>query len=349
DGMCLMEIDDFSLFVGKNWLKFWKDEAGLAAKNAIAEAKAKGIGRFQGFCPTAKGTPKWWDVIVTPVTDAHGQVVRLVSTSRDITERKEAEVQLQQQTQQLIQLNVALEQTTAQLTERNQELDRFTYTVSHDLKAPLRAIANLSQWIEEDLEGQLSEENQQQMLLLRQRVARMDNLINGLLAYSRIGRTEVVSERVNVGELLAEILDSLSPPPTFTISVGEQMPTIAAKRLLLSQVFSNLIGNAIKHCDPRSASAGNRPDGRIEIGAIQKGQYYEFSVSDNGSGIAPENHARIFGIFQTLKGRDTQESTGIGLSIVKKIIETEGGEITVESELGSGATFRFTWPFFSDQ
>jgi signal transduction histidine kinase len=156
------------------------------------------------------------------------------------------------------------------------------------------------------------------------------------LAYSRVGRTEVATETVNVGELLEEILDSLAPPATFTIEVQANMPTLVTKKLLLSQVFSNLISNAIKHSD--------RIDGRIEIAATKKGKYYEFSVSDNGAGIDPKNHEKVFGIFQTLKGSDQQENTGIGLSIVKKIVESEGGAIVLESELGHGATFRFTWP-----
>ncbi|MCU0533533.1 MAG: ATP-binding protein [Hydrococcus sp. Prado102] len=271
----------------------------------------------------------WAIDAASPWFGGDGQFKGFVGSVIDISDRKQVEIQL--------------EQTASKLTERNQELDRFVYTVSHDLKAPLRAIANLSQWISEDLEGQLEAENQRQLELLRTRVYRMEALIEGLLAYSRVGRTEVATETVDVGKLIYEILDSLMPPPGFTISVQPQMPTITTKRLLLSQVFSNLISNAIKHCDPRSASAGNRSDGRIEIGAIQKGQYYEFFVADNGVGIAPENHERVFGIFQTLKGRDMQESTGIGLSIVKKIIETEGGSIVLESNLGEGATFRFTW------
>lgn len=284
------------------------------------------------------GSLHWVSALGRCYDDARGHPGRMVGMVVDISDRKQAELQLQQQASELRQLNVALEQTTAQLTERNQELNSFTYTVSHDLKAPLRAISNLSQWISDDLETQLPEENQHHLELLRQRVGRMEKLIDGLLAYSRIGRTEVEKETIDVTALLCEIIDSLAPPPTFTISIQSQMPTLITKRLLLSQVFSNLISNAIKHC--------NLIDGRIEIKAIQKGEYYEFSVSDNGIGIAPENHDRIFGIFQTLKGRDTQESTGIGLSIVKKIIETEGGEITLESQLGQGATFRFTWPFF---
>lgn len=262
--------------------------------------------------------------------------VESVAFILDLTERKQAERQLQQQAFELKQLNIALEQTTVKLSERNQELDRFVYTVSHDLKAPLRAIYNLSQWIADDLEGQLEDENLHQMQLLQNRVARMEALINGLLAYSRIGRTEVATERVNVSELLLEILDSLIYPATFIISIQPEMPTLLAKKLLLSQVFSNLISNAIKH--------HHRRDGQIKIKATPKDDYYEFSVSDDGPGIAPENHQRVFDIFQTLRGQEVAESTGIGLSIVKKIIETEGGQIFLLSNLGEGATFRFTWP-----
>jgi signal transduction histidine kinase len=250
--------------------------------------------------------------------------------------RQQSERELQEKANELIALNTYLTQTTERLSERNQELDRFVYIVSHDLKAPLRAIANLSTWIAEDLDGQLPEDSQRQMELLQQRVYRLEALIDGLLNYSRVGRTKVATETVDVGELIEEILDTLSPLPNFTIEVRSPMPIISAKRLLLTQVFTNLISNAIKH--------NNRDRPKIEIFAIDKGECYEFAVADDGPGIAIEHRQRIFDIFQTLKPRDTQENTGIGLAIVKKIVETEGGTITVESELGSGATFRFTWP-----
>jgi PAS domain S-box-containing protein len=270
-----------------------------------------------------------------PIRDRDGRVTGGVIAWRDISDRKQAQLQLQQQAKELSQLNATLTQTTELLVERNQELDRFVYVVSHDLKAPLRAIVNLSKWIEEDLDGQLSEDSQRHMELLRSRVYRMEALIDGLLEYSRVGRTEVATVSVDVGELLDEVIDSLAPPPTFTIQVRLPMPTIVAKRLLLTQVFSNLISNAIKH--------HHRPDGRIEIFATDKGDYYEFAVTDDGPGIAPGHHDKIFGIFQTLKSRDIKENTGIGLSIVKKILETEGGGIDLESEPGKGTTFRFTW------
>lgn len=268
--------------------------------------------------------------------DEKGKPIRMMGTTQDITERKQAELQLQEQAQQLRNLNATLTQTAALLAKQNQELDRFVYVISHDLKAPLRAIAHLSTWIEEDLAGQLPEENQRQMQLLRGRVYRLEEMINALLAYSRVGRSEILIEKVDVGELIDRVLDSLAPPPSFTIEIKSAMPTIDARRFLLFQVFTNLIDNAIKHHD--------RANGKIEISATPQGDYYEFAIADDGSGIAPEYHKKIFGIFQVLQRRDLKENTGIGLSIVKKIIETEGGEIFLESELGKGATFRFSWP-----
>jgi signal transduction histidine kinase len=138
-----------------------------------------------------------------------------------------------------------------------------------------------------------------------------------------------------VADLLTAIIDSLAPPPTFTIQVASNMPTLKAKRLPLEQVFMNLIGNAIKHHD--------RLDGRVQISANDLGEYYEFVISDDGPGIDPIYHDQIFTIFQTLKARDAKESTGIGLSIVKKIVEGEDGTIELESKIGEGTTFRFTW------
>jgi PAS domain S-box-containing protein len=276
-----------------------------------------------------QGTPRALLSAKYPWHDGQGVIQGVIGISRDISDRKQVE-------RQLIQFNADLELTTELLAERNQELNRFVYVVSHDLKAPLRAIANLSEWIEEDLQGQLSKDNQHQMELLRNRVFRMEAMIDGLLAYSRVGRTEVATQIVDVGELLAEILDSLAPPSSFTIVVQPNLPTIVARRLLLLQVFSNLISNSIKHHP--------RPDGRIEISATEGEDFYEFTVTDDGCGIAPKYHEKIFGIFQTVASSNAHESTGIGLSIVKKILENEGGAIALNSDVGKGTTFRFTWP-----
>ncbi|MGL5876610.1 MAG: sensor histidine kinase [Xenococcaceae cyanobacterium] len=255
---------------------------------------------------------------------------------RDISERKGAEEKLAARANELARLSKVLAKTNEDLEERNEELEQFAYVASHDLKAPLRAIANLSEWIEEDLEEQLSPENKKQMQLLRGRVHRLEGLINGLLEYSRAGRIEVSVKLVDVGQLIAEVIDSLDPPPSFKIEVASNMPAIETKRILLFQIFSNLIGNAIKY-HPRL-------DGYIKISCREGEGYYEFAIADDGKGIDPKYHDKVFQIFQTLQARDTTESTGIGLAIVKKIVETEGGIITLESEVDKGAIFRFTWP-----
>lgn len=230
-----------------------------------------------------------------------------------------------------------LEKRAADLEKSNKELDQFAYVAAHDLKAPLRAIANLATWVEEDLDEHLSGETRQHMTLLKGRVIRMENLINGILQYARLGRIgDVEVGNVDTREVVDQVLGMLDPPRAFVIEVDDDMPVLTCSRTLLGQVFLNLIANAIKYHD--------RQDGHINItGRISNG-FAEFSVADDGPGIDPKFHEKIFAIFQTLNARDTVESTGVGLAIVKRIVEDQGGNITLESEEGRGATFRFTWP-----
>jgi PAS domain S-box-containing protein len=283
-----------------------------------------------------KGLPKIGAPFPVEISVSDMQIDdRSIAIIRDTTEFEQAEAKLQARADELVRLTAVLAQTNSALENRNKELEQFAYVASHDLKAPLRAIASLSEWLEEDLEGQLPAENSQQLQLLRGRVMRMEALINGLLDYSRIGRTKTAMERVDVGDLLAEVVDSLAPPESFTVDIAPEMPVLVTRRVLLRQVFANLISNAIKHND--------RPDGYIKISVEDRGEAYEFAVADNGPGISPEYHNKIFAIFQTLEARDTKESTGIGLSIVKKILETEGGSVWVESMEGQGTVFYFTW------
>ncbi len=271
-----------------------------------------------------------------PRFDADGCFLGYIGSGIDISDRKQVELTLKQRADELAAVNTILAQTTAMLKKRNDELDQFAYVTSHDLKAPLRAIANLSEWIEEDIADILPEENQQQMCLLRGRVRRMEALINGLLEYSRVGRIQTPISVVNVENLIKDVVESLVPPATFTIEIEPGMPTFKTKRLPLQQVFTNLISNAITH--------HHRPDGHVKISVKELKDYYEFTVADDGPGIAPEFHEKIFVIFQTLEARDRKESTGIGLAIVKKIIENETGAIALQSQLGAGSIFRFTWP-----
>lgn len=282
------------------------------------------------------GQYRWILDTGTPRFNANGSFAGYIGSSIDISDRKQAEITLQQRAEELTRVNIILAKTTTLLQQRNQELDQFVYVASHDLKAPLRAIASLSEWLEEDLADQLPEENQHQMQLLRGRVRRMEGLINGLLEYSRIGRIHTELSTVNVDLLLKEVIDSLQPPASFHIEIQPGMPTLVTKKVPLQQVFANLIGNAIHH--------HTRVDGHVKISVRDLGKYYEFTVADDGPGIPVEYHNKIFVIFQTLEPRDSKENTGMGLAIVKKIVETEGGAITLKPVSGPGSTFRFTWP-----
>lgn len=243
---------------------------------------------------------------------------------------------LQAQTSNLANSNDQLLETARLLEERNRDLDEFARVASHDLRAPLRAISNLAEWLQEDLEGQVSEENQNSLSLLRQRAQRLDNFVVGLLNYARAGRESIAPQIIQPNELIAEAIDMLSPPKTFQLSVDDNIPALNTQKLLLQQVFSNLISNAIKY--------HHRTDGKIWVKAEDQGGKISFSVIDDGPGIPKEHHDCIFGVFQTLASRDSVESTGIGLSIVKKLVEQQGGTISVCSAVGEGSTFTFTWP-----
>jgi PAS domain S-box-containing protein len=271
---------------------------------------------------------------VLPITNAEGEILAGMAMTQDITESKKSADALQSRAEELVQLTTVLAQTTAVLEKRNIELDQFAYIVSHDLKAPLRAISNLCQWIEDDNEQNLSQDTRYQLDLMRNRVQRMEALINGLLQYSRVGRLKAELQLINVETILAEIIDSLALPPN-TVQILPGIPTLLTERLPLEQVFANLISNAIKH--------NKREDPQVIISATEQADFYEFAVTDNGLGIAPEFQDKVFIIFQTVGTIDVEENTGIGLAIVKKIVEDRGGTISLESQLGQGATFRFTW------
>ncbi|WP_052672264.1 PAS domain-containing sensor histidine kinase [Aliterella atlantica] len=279
------------------------------------------------------GSYRYFAVRGVPVLAENNRIREWVGLCSDIQERKSAEAALTNRANELAYLSAVLAQTNTALEKRNQELDQFAYVTSHDLKAPLRAIANLSQWIEEDLSEVLTDDTRHQMNLLRGRVHRMEDLINGLLQFSRVGRVGTEKSLVSVGDLLSEIIDSFVPP-AFKLDIAP-MPTITTEKLPLEQVFSNLISNAVKH-HPRQ-------DGNIQISVREYQSYYEFSVADDGRGIDPAYHDKVFGIFQTLEARDKSENTGIGLAIVKKIVENQGGQIKLISQEGQGAIFSFTW------
>ena len=291
---------------------------------------------FENRYLCSDGASLWVSVAVTALRSHAGQVHTFIATIQDISDRKASEQERAERAQELRRLNQELGKATQALQRRNRELDQFAYVVSHDLKAPLRALSSLAGWIQEDNTGRLGDESEQHLELMQQRVMRMGGLLDGLLEYSRIGRVNVERTQVAVGPLLTTILDSLQPPEGFHVEIVGPMPVLEARAISLNQVFTNLISNAIRYCD--------RPDGQLRISVRETPEHYEFSLADNGPGIDPQYHDRIFEIFQTLQPRDKSESTGVGLSIVKKILTVEQGRIWLEPKPAEGTTFHFSWP-----
>lgn len=216
-------------------------------------------------------------------------------------------------------------------------LDQFLCTLSHDLKAPLRAISNLSLWIQEDIGASLTEECSKNFEMLRSRVLRMEAMINGLSEYAKIGKQHFTNEPVDVCALLAEVVSQLSVPAHIKVEIKTEMPVLTTSKIALSKIFSSLIDNAIKYNDKEAGS--------IKLLSSDKGDHFEFTVEDNGPGVG-DNHEQIFMIFQTLQSKDKLECTGIGLTIVKRILEDYGEKIRVESNVGIGTKFIFTWSNF---
>ena len=332
---------------GTNYLAICRSAAGPEARQA--REVAQGIedvlsGRRDEFrleypCHSP-ARRRWFLLTVTPLAVGEGAPAPrrgAVVSHFDITDRRLSEEAIAQRAAELAVM-------ARRLKKINEELDQFAYVASHDLRAPLRGIANLSRWIEEDMGESFPPEAHRQMELLRGRVNRMEAMIDGILEYSRVGRVRQKAETVDVAQLLAEVIDLLDVPPSFTVDVQAGMPVIFGEHLRLQQVFMNLIGNAIKHHD--------KPAGCVrvtwrDVPAEESGdgpEIVEFAVSDDGPGIEPQYHEKVFMIFQTLEARDKVEGTGVGLSLVRKVVESQGGSVVLESETGKGSTFRFTWP-----
>lgn len=238
--------------------------------------------------------------------------------------------------QSLNRMSNKLDISFTELARKNKELDQFAYVVSHDLKAPLRGMYNVFNWIEEDHRHELSGQLDRYLKMMKGRIHRLESLISGLLEYARIGRVSKPTEKVNIQELLEEVVEMIVPPGFKVIIDNQLKREMETDKLSLQQVFTNLISNAVKY--------NGKENGKIMILCRERHDLYEFSVSDDGVGIAEEYHGKIFKIFQTLREKNESESTGVGLAIVKKILEEKNGTISVSSEEGVGSTFVFTWP-----
>jgi len=277
-------------------------------------------------------TEKW--ILAKQASLKMGQLEQMVEERTD--ELTKANDQLGQE---VIEHKRAQERQTEllkQIESINRELRDFASIVSHDLKAPLRGIKTLASWISTDYADKLDKDGKEQINLLSSRTDWMYQLIDGVLEYSRVGRIKEERVQVKLNEVVPKVIDMVAPPENITITVENELPTIECEPTRITQVFENLLSNAVKYID--------KPNGQIKVGCVEDNGFWKFSVADNGPGIEEKHFEKIFQIFQTLSPRDETESTGVGLTIIKKIVELYGGKIWVESTVGKGSTFFFTLP-----
>jgi PAS domain S-box-containing protein len=244
-------------------------------------------------------------------------------------ERKKAEVVLEK-------LNTDLELTVRELIRTNKELQEFAYITAHDLKTPLRGIGTLAEWLSTDYADKFDEQGQKHVKLLAERAKRTDKLVDSILQYSSAGQLREEQEQVDLNTVLPEIICEIDPPENIEITLDNKLPVLMCKKTHIRQVFYNLLSNAVKHMD--------KEKGQIKVGCLEENGFWKFSVADNGPGIDQKYFKKIFKIFQMLSPTDETESTGIGLSIAKKIVKMNAGRIWVESKVGEGSTFFFTVP-----
>jgi len=304
----------------------------LLPQEDLQEAQVQFYRLIRGEFPICKfetrlldANGKWIPVLITSKAKLNKSGIpdMIISHFTDISKIKEAQNEVSRQ---------------LQMTQKvNQELDQFAHWVSHDLKAPLRGIVTLSQFIDEDLKSNRPwEQIQESLSLLRGRAIRMNNLINGLLTYARIGRTALPIEQIVVSDLLNRLVFFLEIPDYVDLEIAAELPVITSSKIALEQIFQNLISNAIKY--------GDKPRCKIQIDYSPSEKEHHFMVRDNGPGIPEEYHKKVFDIFQTLYPRDQIESTGIGLSIVRKYVDQLDGRITISESSPKGTTFSFWLP-----
>lgn len=314
--------DDVSHLSGQSLEQLFPHRTFPGAGEELRAAMAGDEVRF-AFEMTDDGVRRDFEGYFRPHRAPDGTVLGIVALFTDVTDRKEIDRRLRHQAHDL--------------QRSNAELEQFAYVASHDLKAPLRGIENLASWIEEDLGDRLEGDTRANMDLLKSRVRRLESLLSDLLAYSRAGRDDTVIREVDTRALVTDLAALISPPEGFRIEADPSLPTVLTAQAALTQTLQNLIGNAVKH----------HPDparGFIHVKAQSLGDMYEFQVRDNGAGIPEQFRERVFGMFQTLKPRDEVEGSGMGLAIVRKLVERQSGQVWLSEGEAGGLIVHFTWP-----
>ena len=303
--------------IGRHFSLFYPPEAvqeGWPARE-LELAAERGHFEDEGWRVRKDGSRFWANVVITAMRDEAGAIRGFSKITRDLSERKLAEDRVK-----------AL----------NQELESFSYSVSHDLRAPLRAIDGYAQMLEEDYLAKLDAEGQRMLGVVRANARRMGHLIDDLLAFSRLGRQQPALQRVDMTRLAREVADEVRSARPVAIEVGE-LPPANADPALLRQVWANLIGNAVKY-------SSKKPDARVVVAAREEGNEIVYSVRDNGAGFDMRYAAKLFGVFQRLHGADEFEGTGVGLAIVQRVVTRHGGRVWAEGKTGEGASFHFSLP-----
>lgn len=261
---------------------------------------------------------KYWLISGAPNYNLKGEIIGTIAICLDITNFKNLEKQK----------NKILKE----LENRNNELQEYAHIVSHDLKSPLRSINALTSWIKSDNEGKFDQMTLQNFDLLETTLEKMEHLISDILIYSSAGTITKTKQKINLQELVEDLIKILYIPKNISVNILNELPIIYGDKTKFQQLFLNLISNAVKFCD--------KEKGLVEINVSKNKSFYEFSIKDNGIGIEKKYHKKIFKIFHSLQ--ESKSSTGIGLSIVKKIIELYKGEVWIASEPNKGTTFFFT-------
>jgi len=274
---------------------------------------------------TKSGQEKFVQINASLIYDKQGNPFAAQGIIRDITQEMEIEEFIKEQRKQK-------EELLKKLAESNKGLQEYAHIVSHDLKSPLRSISALATWLQEDYKDKLDEGGKQNLALMQDKIASMDKLISGILEYSTANSSNLNNKEVDLNQVIAEIKKTIFVPEHVKVEIPVALPTIIADKTKLHQLFQNFLSNAVVHIE--------REKGLVQVLFKEEKDHWQFTVSDNGVGIPKEYHKKIFEIFQSIG--HNERSTGIGLSIVKKIVDRYEGEVWVDSEEGEGTDFHFT-------